>query len=142
MAYASTFKIRLKDQNDFSQIREQGTHVDKIAAFSLLIRDSIIANIHEMDYLLNLVEKQKGSRDLVIRSMKALGELFLRYLLPDRKLLFFEDRSLAVILILKLKGSREVCFRPWMEVKLQNCMCCIGFWKMESREDLNVSSLL
>ena len=70
--------------------------MDRIAAYSLMIRDSVVANIDAMDYLLSLAEKQKGSRELVVHALKALAELFKCFLLPDRKLSHFEDCPIQV----------------------------------------------
>lgn len=74
----------------------EGTSADRIAALTLSIRESALANIHELEALLSLMEKRKGSRELVARSMEALGELFKMYLLPERKLKFFEQQPVEV----------------------------------------------
>lgn len=81
------------------QVKIEGTSADRIAALTLSIRESSLANVSELEPLLAFMEKRKGSRELVARSMEALGELFRMYLLPDRKLKFFEQQSVHVRLI-------------------------------------------
>eukprot|EP00210_Caulerpa_lentillifera_P000607 g588.t1 len=59
--------------------KEKGTHADKIAALSLQIRDAVIANVSELDVLLNIAEKQKGSKDLVLNENQQQSKLRLLY---------------------------------------------------------------
>lgn len=82
-----------------TQVKVEGTSADRIAALTLSIRESSLANVSELEPLLTFMEKRKGSRELVARSMEALGELFRMYLLPDRKLKFFEQQLVHVSLI-------------------------------------------
>lgn len=78
------------------QVKRSGTTADRIAALTLSVRESGVANFQELDPLLSLMENRKGTREMVARSMEALAELFRLCLLPDRKLKFFSSHPVHV----------------------------------------------
>eukprot|EP00803_Ostreobium_quekettii_P011125 evm.model.scf_2095.2 EVM.evm.TU.scf_2095.2 scf_2095:4356-12404(-) len=94
---ARLMKENYKDATWLEQVRRTGTTGDKIAALTISIRESAVANLEELDPLLLLMEKRKGTREMVARSMEALAELFSICLLPDRKLKFFKDQPVHLV---------------------------------------------
>uniref|UniRef100_A0A0E0LYB7 CCAAT-binding factor domain-containing protein n=1 Tax=Oryza punctata TaxID=4537 RepID=A0A0E0LYB7_ORYPU len=64
---------------------KSGTSADKVSAFTCLIEDNPIANMRALDSLLGMVTSKVGKR-YAFTGFDALKELFLKRLLPDRKL--------------------------------------------------------
>lgn len=56
----------------------------------------MLANLSSLDTLVSWVQKRKGGREVVRQAIEALQELFGTVLLPDRKLLHFEQQPLQV----------------------------------------------
>ncbi|GMH33497.1 hypothetical protein BSKO_01331 [Bryopsis sp. KO-2023] len=97
VAFERKMKQDYRDSAYLQKVKIGGTSADRIAALTLLIRESALANVHELEPLLNFMEKRSGSRELVARSMEALSELFKMYLLPERKLMFFEQQPVHLL---------------------------------------------
>ncbi len=55
-----------------------------------------MANLSSLDTLISWVQKRKGGREVVRQAIEALQELFCSVLLPDRRLVHFEQRPLQV----------------------------------------------
>jgi len=60
------------------------------------LQESVVANLTSLDTLITWVQKRKGGREVVRQAVEALQELFCTVLLPDRKLLHFEQQPLQV----------------------------------------------
>ena len=54
-----------QDARWLQQVRRSGTTSDKIAALTLLLQESAVANLRSLDALLNWVIKRKGGRNVV-----------------------------------------------------------------------------
>jgi len=54
------------------QVRRSGTTSDKVAALTLLLQESAVANLRSLDALLNWVIKRKGGRNVVAQVRVAL----------------------------------------------------------------------
>ena len=46
-------------------MRRSGTTADKVAALTLLVQESAVANLKALDSLLGWVQKRKGGKDVV-----------------------------------------------------------------------------
>eukprot|EP01023_Acetabularia_acetabulum_P059807 TRINITY_DN7190_c0_g1_i2.p1 TRINITY_DN7190_c0_g1~~TRINITY_DN7190_c0_g1_i2.p1 ORF type:complete len:1104 (+),score=203.09 TRINITY_DN7190_c0_g1_i2:85-3396(+) len=105
---------KLKDMKWLSYVKTGGTTTDRIAAATLLIQESAVANIDSIDLLLSWVEKRKGGGTAIAQAMDALTELFMLNLIPPhRKLKFLsqqQDLYTVKFLLLgdkNLEGSKE-----------------------------------
>lgn len=58
---------------------------------------SAVGNLRALDGLLAWVTRRKGGRDVVGQAIDALKTLFLRSLLPDRRLVAFEKRPFGAL---------------------------------------------
>lgn len=84
-----------QDLKWLQQARRSGTTTDKIAALTVLIQESVVANLRAVDHLLVMANKRVGTRSVVGNTMDAMKELFVNVLLPpNRKLLFFEQQPI------------------------------------------------
>ena len=54
-----------QDAKWLQQVRRSGTTSDKVAALTLLLQESAVANLRSLDALLNWVIKRKGGRNVV-----------------------------------------------------------------------------
>ena len=54
-----------QDARWLQQVRKSGTTSDKVAALTLLLQESAVANLRSLDALLNWVIKRKGGRNVV-----------------------------------------------------------------------------
>ena len=54
-----------QDARWLQQVRRSGTTSDKVAALTLLLQESAVANLKSLDALLNWVLKRKGGRNVV-----------------------------------------------------------------------------
>lgn len=54
-----------QDARWLQQVRKSGTTSDKVAALTLLLQESAVANLKSLDALLNWVLKRKGGRNVV-----------------------------------------------------------------------------
>ena len=54
-----------QDARWLQQVRKSGTTSDKVAALTLLLQESAVANLRSLDALLNWVLKRKGGRNVV-----------------------------------------------------------------------------
>lgn len=97
----AAFENRASNGQDLKwlqQARRSGTTADKVAALTVLIQESTVANLKALDQLVTLANKRIGTRSIVGSAMDALRELFVSILLPsDRKLRFFEQQPLEAV---------------------------------------------
>lgn len=61
-----------QDARWLQQVRRSGTTSDKVAALTLLLQESAVANLKSLDALLNWVIKRKGGRNVVAQVCVAL----------------------------------------------------------------------
>ncbi len=61
-----------QDARWLQQVRRSGTTSDKVAALTLLLQESAVANLRSLDALLNWVIKRKGGRNVVAQVRVAL----------------------------------------------------------------------
>ena len=61
-----------QDARWLQQVRRSGTTSDKVAALTLLLQESAVANLRSLDALLNWVIKRKGGRNVVAQVSVAL----------------------------------------------------------------------
>ncbi len=61
-----------QDARWLQQVRRSGTTSDKVAALTLLLQESAVANLKSLDALLNWVIKRKGGRNVVAQVRVAL----------------------------------------------------------------------
>ena len=54
-----------QDARWLQQVRRSGTTADKVAALTLLVQESAVANLKALDSLLSWVQKRKGGKDVV-----------------------------------------------------------------------------
>lgn len=54
-----------QDARWLQQVRRSGTTSDRVAALTLLLQESVVANLRSLDVLLNWVIKRKGGRNVV-----------------------------------------------------------------------------
>ena len=54
-----------QDARWLQQVRRSGTTSDKVAALTLLLQESAVANLRSLDALLSWVLKRKGGRNVV-----------------------------------------------------------------------------
>ncbi|KAH3903134.1 RNA-binding ribosome biosynthesis protein MAK21 SCDLUD_000747 [Saccharomycodes ludwigii] len=94
--YYEEFTKNSSQRKFMSQILSDGTLNDKISALTLLVQESPIHNIKSLDTLLSYCGKK--SRNSALQSLNALKDLFLNGLLPDRKLSFFKNQKLSMLL--------------------------------------------
>lgn len=64
-----------QDARWLQQVKKSGTTSDKVAALTLLLQESAVANLKSLDALLNWVLKRKGGRNVVaqVRVMACTG---------------------------------------------------------------------
>ncbi|XP_022242297.1 CCAAT/enhancer-binding protein zeta-like [Limulus polyphemus] len=95
-------------RSDFEWVRtvlNSGTLADKVAAYTLLIQDSPVHNLSNLDSLIAMVNT-KGKRECMM-AIDSLRDLFLSdLLLEDRKLCKFEQHPLTMLEELS-SGNRE-----------------------------------
>ncbi|GFH22680.1 CBF domain-containing protein [Haematococcus lacustris] len=98
---AASFEREMQKRNaaDYKwlqQVKRQGTTADKVAAITLQVQESAVANLAGLDMLLGWVTRRQGGREVVRQALEALQELFLTVLLPDgRRLKHLESQPLA-----------------------------------------------
>ncbi|KAL6757303.1 CBF/Mak21 family-domain-containing protein [Haematococcus lacustris] len=98
---AASFEREMQKRNaaDYKwlqQVKRQGTTADKVAAITLQVQESAVANLAGLDMLLGWVTRRQGGREVVRQALEALQELFLAVLLPDgRRLKHLESQPLA-----------------------------------------------
>ncbi|KAG1665927.1 hypothetical protein FOA52_004516 [Chlamydomonas sp. UWO 241] len=85
------------DYKWLQQVKRGGTTADKVAAMTLQIRESVIANLKALDTLLSWVTKRKGGKEVVRQAIEALQELFLTCLLPSRRMKFLEQQPVHLL---------------------------------------------
>ncbi|KAG2496991.1 hypothetical protein HYH03_004996 [Edaphochlamys debaryana] len=98
-AEAAAFEKELQrrnpsDANWIAQVRKAGTSTDRLAAATLLVQESVVANMRALDQVVTWATKRSGGKELVRQALEALQELFATILLPDRKLRFLEQQPL------------------------------------------------
>ncbi|KAF9973347.1 hypothetical protein BGZ73_003424 [Actinomortierella ambigua] len=81
------------DKHFVSTIMASGTLNDRVSALTLLVQESPLHNTKSLDKLMGMAEK-KG-RTEALKSMESLKDMFINGLLPDRKLKYFQDRTLT-----------------------------------------------
>ncbi|XBW38147.1 hypothetical protein QEN19_003743 [Hanseniaspora menglaensis] len=80
-----------------ADILQEGTLSDKISALTLLIQESPIHNLKSLETLLGYCNKK--SRNSILATLAALKDMFLNGgLLPDRKLVYFKNQNLSMML--------------------------------------------
>ncbi|AET41253.1 RNA-binding ribosome biosynthesis protein MAK21 Ecym_7432 [Eremothecium cymbalariae DBVPG len=94
--YFEEFTNNSSQRKFMSQILTDGTLNDKISALTLLIQESPLHNIKSMDMMLGFCNKK--SRNSALQALNALKDLFLSGLLPDRKLKYFKNQPLSMLL--------------------------------------------
>jgi len=82
-------KTRRSDHNWIKTVLTTGTTGDKISANCILIQDSAIHNLRNLDNLISLVKINK-KRECML-AIDALKDLFITYILPERTLKNFND---------------------------------------------------
>lgn len=78
------------DHDFVKSVLKSGTVADKTAALTLSIAESPLHNLSNLQTLLNM-SKKKGRREALL-AVESLCELAENNLLPDRKLLYFQDQ--------------------------------------------------
>ncbi|CAD5120512.1 DgyrCDS9078 [Dimorphilus gyrociliatus] len=114
-AYQKERDKRKSSQNKWMKtVLSGGTLKDKTAALTLLIQESPLHNLPNLDNLINMVKK-KGRREAMI-ALDTLRELFISDLLPERKLRDFEQCPLndAEIKAGMSKDDRDKKLIFWM----------------------------
>lgn len=94
--YYEEFTKNSSQRKFMSQILNDGTLNDKISALTLLLQESPLHNVKSLDTLVGYCGKK--SRNSALQSLNALKDLFLSGLLPDRKLRFFKNQNLSMML--------------------------------------------
>jgi hypothetical protein len=82
-------KTRRSDHNWIKTVLVSGTIADKLSANSILIQDSAIHNLKNLDALISMVKINK-KRECIL-AIDALKEIFINHLLPNRALKTFEE---------------------------------------------------
>ncbi|KAG0631987.1 hypothetical protein M758_1G296500 [Ceratodon purpureus] len=95
-AVADYEKSRSKDSDTrwLMTARRSGTSSDKVAAMTVMLQDNPMLNLRTLDALIGMVTSKGGKRHAAI-GIEALRELFLRSLLPDRKLKYLNQQPLS-----------------------------------------------
>merc|ERR1711976_91968 len=71
--------------------KNSGTNADKIAAAIILVKASPMTNLHTLDMLLDVIRSGLShSNKLISKTLRAIEELFINVLLPNRKLHYLE----------------------------------------------------
>ncbi|XP_006663966.1 CCAAT/enhancer-binding protein zeta [Oryza brachyantha] len=99
MQYTAEYDLVKRGSGDLKLLEisaKSGTSADKVSAFTCLIEDNPIANMRALDSLLGMVTSKVGKR-YAFTGFDALKELFLKRLLPDRKLKSFIQHPLDVL---------------------------------------------
>ncbi|CAR23664.1 RNA-binding ribosome biosynthesis protein MAK21 [Lachancea thermotolerans CBS 6340] len=94
--YYDEFTKNSSQRKFMSQILSDGTLNDKISALTLLIQESPLHNTKSLDTLVSYCDKK--SRNSALQSLGALKDLLLNGLLPDRKLRYFKNQNLSMML--------------------------------------------
>ena len=94
--YYEEFTKNSSQRKFMSQILSDGTLNDKISALTLLLQESPLHNIKSLDSLISFCGKK--SRNSALQALNALKDLFLNGLLPDRKLKYFKNQNLSMLL--------------------------------------------
>ncbi|KAI9031685.1 CBF/Mak21 family-domain-containing protein [Phycomyces nitens] len=81
------------DRNFMSNILTSGTLNDKVSALTLLIQESPLHGVKTLDAMMAMTKK-KGRKEAVM-AVQSLKDLFVGSVLPDRKLIYFNDRPLG-----------------------------------------------
>ncbi|KAL0073542.1 hypothetical protein F4703DRAFT_1897086 [Phycomyces blakesleeanus] len=76
-----------------SNILTSGTLNDKVSALTLLIQESPLHGVKTLDAMMAMTKK-KGRKEAVM-AVQSLKDLFVGSVLPDRKLIYFNDRPLG-----------------------------------------------
>ena len=140
-AAAAGFQRRMARQGGadarwLQKAKEAGTVSDKVAAATLLLRESAVANLGSLDMLLNWVTRNKGGKNVVGQAVEALKELFATgVLLPDRKLRFFHDQPLP------LAGKGEARTQRLLYWHIEDCIKTRYFRFVEGVEALSRDNL-
>ncbi|AGO12516.1 AaceriAER174Wp [[Ashbya] aceris (nom. inval.)] len=94
--YYEEFTKNSSQRKFMSQILADGTLNDKISSLTLLVQESPVHNVKSLDMLLGYCSKK--SRNAALQTLTALQDLFLNGLLPDRKLRYFKNQNLSLML--------------------------------------------
>lgn len=94
--YYEEFTKNSSQKKFMSKILSDGTLNDKISALTLLIQESPLHNIKSLETLISYCGKK--SRNSALQSLSALKDLLLNGLLPDRKLRYFKNQNLSMML--------------------------------------------
>lgn len=81
-----------------------------LSIYPSFLQESVVANLSSLDTLITWVQKRKGGREVVRQAIEALQELFGTVLLPDRKLVHFEQRPLQVRGVSRLSFIHSFAF--------------------------------
>ncbi|SCU92128.1 LAMI_0E08900g1_1 [Lachancea mirantina] len=109
--YYEEFTKNSSQRKFMSQILSEGTLNDKISALTLLIQESPLHNMKSLDTLLGYCDKK--SRNSALQSVNALKDLLLNGILPDRKLRYFKNQNLSMMLS---KSTLAIlCFEDYLK---------------------------
>ncbi|KAK9809457.1 hypothetical protein WJX73_009608 [Symbiochloris irregularis] len=132
-------KRAASDQRWLQQVRVSGTVADKLAALTLLIQESAVANLKALDELMRWATKHSGARGVAGEAIDALAEVFVVALLPDRRLTAFADQPLSA---LSPDASDKVAQRQLLYFRLEDCIktryaAFVGVLELASRDNLD-----
>ncbi|CAL8467747.1 g7285 [Coccomyxa elongata] len=125
-----------QDVKWLQEVRRSGTTADKVAAMTLLLQESAVANLRSLDELLRWVGKSSGARAVAGQAIDALREIFIAALLPDRKLKFFEEQPIAAVPSNKDGMRRLLYFYVEDQIK-RRYAAFVGMLEEASRENLD-----
>jgi ribosome biogenesis protein MAK21 len=97
--YYEEFSKTESQRRFLSQLLSDGTLSDKISTVTLLIQEAPVHNLKSFDMMVGLVNKK--SRTSQLQSLNALADLLVNGLLPDRKLRYFKNQPLNMMLSMK-----------------------------------------
>ncbi|KAF0914301.1 hypothetical protein E2562_027857 [Oryza meyeriana var. granulata] len=112
--YATGYDMVKRGSGDLKLLEisaKSGTSADKVSAFTCLVEDNPIANMRALDSLLGMVTSKVGKR-YAFTGFDALKELFLKRLLPDRKLKSLIQHPLDILPETK-DGNSLLLFWYW-----------------------------
>ncbi|EIE24712.1 hypothetical protein COCSUDRAFT_14147 [Coccomyxa subellipsoidea C-169] len=124
-----------QDVKWLQEVRRAGTVADRVAAMTLLLQESAVANLRSLDELLRWVGKSSGARAVAGQAIDALREIFIAALLPDRKLKFFEEQPIAAVPDNKEGMRRLLYFYVEDQIK-RRYAAFVGMLEEASRENL------
>ncbi|KCV72703.1 hypothetical protein H696_00282, partial [Fonticula alba] len=92
LAFQDNRLLGVSDQNWISTVLQSGTSADKISALVVLVQESPIMQLRYLRQLVAMSRKMTTREAMA--ACAALKELFIDTLLPERKLVFFEQRRI------------------------------------------------